>query len=102
MFLLNITVNIENGVREEWLDWMKKIHVPEVLKTGMFVENRIFKLLSEQEGQGGTTYAVQYMAESIGNLMEYRRKYEPALQAAHYEKFKDKYVEFSTILKEEK
>lgn len=102
MFLLNITVNIENGVREEWLEWMKTKHIPDVLKTGLFVENRIFKLLTEQEGHGGTTYAVQYMAESIGNLMEFRRKYEPALQAEHYKKFRDKYVEFSTILKQER
>ena len=36
MYIYNVTVSIEKSLADEWLTWMKTIHIPEVLATGYF------------------------------------------------------------------
>jgi hypothetical protein len=45
MLLYNVTVNVELGVHAEWLAWMKAVHIPEVMATGIFKSHRICNLL---------------------------------------------------------
>ena len=59
MILYNVTVNIDNDVREEWLQWMKETHIPEMMDTGLFLESRLSRILAEEEG--GSSYEVQYV-----------------------------------------
>jgi hypothetical protein len=98
MILYNVTVNIEDSVKEDWLKWMKEKHIPDVLNTGMFFENKIFRLLTEDEDAIGVTYAVQYYAESMEKIEEYKNKYAASLQEEHAARYKDKYVAFRTLL----
>ena len=91
-----MTVNIENDVREEWLNWMKEIHVPDVMRTGYFVENKICKVLVDEEQ--GTTYSIQYTCVNMKDLEEYQREHAPRLQKEHAEKFANKFVSFRTLL----
>jgi hypothetical protein len=96
MFIYNVTVNIANDVHDEWLKWMKEVHIPEVLNTGCFVENQIVKVLKVEDE--GTTYSLQYKFMSMDILDKYQNEYAPRLQAEHTEKYKDKFVAFRTIL----
>ena len=34
MYIYNVTTNIDESVHDEWLHWMKEIHIPDVLATG--------------------------------------------------------------------
>lgn len=96
MILYNVTVNIDQTVEQEWLQWMKEVHIPEVMATGMFLENKIFKLLVEEEQ--GTTYSFQYFAKSIKELNQYLQKFAPALQQDHAVKYNNKFVAFRSML----
>jgi hypothetical protein len=96
MIIYNVTVNIENDVREEWLNWMKTVHIPEVMATGYFIENMICKVLVDEEQ--GTTYSVQYTADNLQDVEEYRQKHSPRLQKELNDKFAGKYVSFRTLL----
>ncbi len=96
MIIYNITVNIENDVREEWLQWMKEKHIPDVMNTGYFLENKICKVLVDEEQ--GTTYSVQYICESIAKLEEYQLNHSPRLQKEHSDRYMNKYVSFRTLL----
>ena len=58
MILYNITVNIDKTSETEWLQWMKEVHMLEVMATGMFVESKIFMVLNE-ELNSGTSYSIQ-------------------------------------------
>ena len=62
MIIYNVTVNIEESIHDEWLEWIKN-HIPQVLATGKFIDARLTKVLVEEE-MGGTTYAIQYKAKS--------------------------------------
>jgi hypothetical protein len=54
MILYNVTVNIDPEVHEDWLNWMKNTHIPDVLNTGMFIDNRFLRVLNTEEGEGFT------------------------------------------------
>ncbi len=45
MFLYNVTITIDLDVHEDWVRWMRETHIPEVMATGMFVSNRMSRLL---------------------------------------------------------
>ncbi len=96
MIIYNVTVNVENDVRDEWVKWMKEIHIPEVMKTGYFTENKICKVLVDEEQ--GTTFSVQYTCKSIDVLKDYQSKEAPRLQKDHNEKYGTKAVAFRTLL----
>lgn len=95
MFIYNVTVTLEDSIHDEWLKWMKETHVPDVMRTGLFVENKICKILSEELE---TTYAIQYTFHNMDDMNRYQQEHAPRLQKEHAEKFKDKFAAFRTIL----
>ena len=95
MYIYNVTVTIDKNIHKEWLRWMKEIHIPDVMRTKCFVENKICRLITEEPE---TTYAVQYIFETMNDMNKYQKEFAPALQHEHKEKFKDKFAAFRTIL----
>jgi hypothetical protein len=96
MIIYNVTVNIENDVREEWLQWMKTKHIPDVMDTGYFIENKICKVLVDEEQ--GTTYSIQYTCKNMDKLKEYQHHHAPRLQKEHTDRYANKFVAFRTLL----
>lgn len=96
MVIYNVTVIIEEDVEQEWLQWMKEKHIPDVMNTGYFLENKICRILAEADG--GISYAVQYSCTSMADLDEYQEKHAPALQKEHTEKYNGKFAAFRTLL----
>lgn len=97
MILYNVTVSIDNSVADEWLQWMKDVHIPEVMGTGYFLANQICRVM-EEEDTGGTTYAVQYTCRNMDDLLEYQRDFSPALQQKVNERYAGRYASFRTVL----
>ena len=96
MIIYNVTVNIDESIHEEWLDWIKN-HIPEVLATGRFTEAKLTKVLVEEE-KGGVTYAIQYRAKSREELDNYYRLDADKLQKDGLVRFADKSLAFRTEL----
>jgi hypothetical protein len=96
MFIYNVTVNISDDVHTEWVNWMKEIHIPEVMKTGCFVDSQMVKVLYVEDE--GHTYSMQYKFLAMVDIERYQKEHAPALQADHTKKFKDKYTAFRTLL----
>lgn len=97
MIIYNITINIDESVESEWLDWMKKNHIPDVMVTGMFKEYKFLRLLGDDDS-GGHTYCVQYFCESIEKFKQYEDIFAPALRGEFNNRYKDKFVAFRTLL----
>ena len=97
MILYNVTVGIDQSVEQEWLQWMKNEHIPKVMSTGYFLEFKIFKVLSQQEGDN-PSYSIQYFTSSIDNIDQYLQKEAPALQQEHMQRYMNKHVAFRTLL----
>ena len=67
------------------------------MNTGLFVENKMMKLI-DPVYPDGTSYAIQYSCESNEKLEEYQTKHAPQLQQEHIDRYKDKFGAFRTIL----
>lgn len=96
MIIYNVTVIIIKEAEEEWLQWMKKVHIPDVMNTGLFIENQICKIFDDNEE--GTSYAVQYKMKDMATFQEYQEKFAAALQKEHTERYKNRYVAFRTLM----
>lgn len=97
MYLYNVTVNVEKELEPEWMTWMKEVHIPDVLATGMFHENKIFRILHDSE-DGSINYSIQYFTDSMEKVLEYQSKYAPKLQQDVRDKYQDRIVTFRTLL----
>jgi hypothetical protein len=97
MIIYNVTINIDQSVHDEWLTWMRTSHIPDVMRTGMFNESRILKVLGDDES-GGNTYSIQYTCDNMEKLQQYIDIYAPALRGEHTMRYKDKFVAFRTLL----
>ena len=97
MILYNVTVKIDTSVHDDWLHWMKTVHIPEVLDTGMFVEHKMGRILGQDETDG-ISYAIQYFCKSMDFLQKYQQEYAATLQAKHTKRYKNQYVAFRTLI----
>lgn len=96
MILYNVTVNIDLDVHDEWLRWMTETHIPDVMRTGLFLENKICKILAESEG--GVSYSIQYLCKDMPTFQQYEDIFAPALRQEHNEKFSGRFAAFRTLL----
>ncbi|MES2629758.1 MAG: DUF4286 family protein [Bacteroidota bacterium] len=96
MILYNVTVSLDESIHEDWLQWMKDKHVPDVMATGCFIENKMLRLLNEEDN--GITYAMQYLSPDMDTYERYQSEFAPALQHEYRERYKDKFAAFRTIL----
>ena len=96
MIIYNITCSVENEILEDWLIWIEKVHIPEILETKLFFEASINKVISVNDSD--CTYAISYSCESIKKLHEYQVKYSKKLQRKHSNRYGEKVLTFRTIL----
>lgn len=94
MIIYNVTVSLDPNIHDDWLQWMKEVHIPDVMNTGFFTSNRICRLIVDDE----VTYAIQYTCESQEKLNEYQKNYAPRLQEEHSSRYKGKFGAFRTLL----
>ena len=99
MIIYSVTVSVEREISEEWLSWMKSVHIPDVMATGYFKTHSIQRVLDPIVDVNMVTHNIQYRCESVLDLDQYQKEAAPALQKDHTERYKDKFVAFRTILK---
>ena len=94
MIIYNVTVSLDPSIHDDWLKWIKQVHIPDVMNTGFFSSNKIYRLLVDDE----LTYAIQYTCESQEKLEEYQKNHAPELQKEHSRRYKGKFGAFRTLL----
>lgn len=99
MIQYNVTINIENDILEEWMQWMRTEHIPSVMKTGIFVSYRIAEMLAPIDPeQEGSTFSFQYFCKTIEDYNRYEKEFAPALRAETTAKYGNKIVAFRSIM----
>lgn len=96
MIIYSVTVKIEKESEENWIKYMRKDHIPNVMATGCFMEYRFSRLMMDDPE--GTNYSIQYLCQDMDTLQRYQDQHAPVLQKEHTEKFKDKFVAFRSLL----
>jgi hypothetical protein len=101
MYIYNVTVGVDKSIEDEWLTWLKEIHIPAIMRTGLFVDNKIYKVVGVDEQQS-ISYATQYVARSLAEIDQYLKQHAHRLQEEGHQKFGDKQATFLTVLEEVK
>lgn len=96
MIIYNVTLNVDEDAADAWLHWMKTVHIPDVMATGLFLDNRICRVLAEEDG--GLTYAVQYTCADMATYERYKSEHAPRLQAETQKHFGGRFAAFRTLL----
>ncbi len=95
--IYNVTIKIESSIHEEWLAWMKEVHIPDVMKTGYFSSWKLTRIIEDPD-EHGVGYAIQYQTSKIEDLIAYQKMDAHRLQKAHAERYGQQYVAFRTVL----
>ena len=99
MILYNVTVKIDNEVHDEWLEYMQETHIPEVMQTGCFLENRLSRMVIPADPEkDGVTYSVQYLCGNMAILQQYQARFAPTLQQDHKQRYDGKFVAFRSVM----
>jgi hypothetical protein len=99
MILFNITVNISLAAEKDWLQFMKEVHIPEIMASGLPLETKLLRLLTEIDNEG-VTYTNQFIFRTMEDFLAYQTNYQAELQDKHHQKFNGQYVSFRTLLEE--
>jgi len=97
MIIYNVTVNVEDGILDDWKNWMTDVHIKDVLQTGLFSGYTFSQVLVEEES--GTTYSIQYFTADMESFQLYEQLYAKKLREETAKKFGQKIVAFRTLLK---
>ncbi|MBL7863611.1 MAG: DUF4286 family protein [Cyclobacteriaceae bacterium] len=99
MLIYNVTTGVDKKIEQEWLVWMKEVHIPDVMKTQMFLGYRMYRVLASDDEET-VSYAIQYQAKSIHQIEHYLEKFAPALREHVKTRFGERAVSFRTLLEE--
>jgi hypothetical protein len=97
MIVYNVTVIVDPSIHAEWLDWMKEVHLPEVLATGRFNNCNMFKI-NPQNTDEDQTYSIQYQADTMEDFEKYVANEAEGLKKKTAEKYGEKVLAYRTIL----
>ena len=97
MIVYNVTIQPTWKIHEEWLQWMRNDHVPEIMFTGLFTHHRILRLLDVDETDG-PTYAFQYFTTGKDKYELYISEHAKELRAKTMEKWGDQFVAFRSLM----
>ena len=97
MFIYNVTIKVEAAIADEWLQWLKGEHIPEVMATGCFDAYKIVRLL-EIDDTEGPTYAIQYNALSKALYNRYIIKHADVLRQKSYDRWGQRFMAFRSLM----
>jgi hypothetical protein len=97
MLIYNVTIKIEWEISTDWVEWMKTVHIPEVMDSGCFVKHHFVRILQIDETEG-PTYAVQYFADQLVKYDHYIKEFAPILREKTFEKWGAKFIAFRSLM----
>ena len=99
MIVYSVIVTIQSEIETQWRDWMKEVHIPDVLRTGCFPECRMYKM-REPAGEQ-PSYVMQYRCQSLEDYQRYRNASRPGvLQKEHSDQFGGRFTASRMVLEE--
>jgi hypothetical protein len=95
--LYNITTLVAHPISIEWLNWMRAKHIPEIMKSGCFLEYRLLQLQDQDETEG-LTFSLQLLAEKREDYERYLRDFAPTLREEALQNWGENALSFRTLM----
>jgi len=97
MVVYNVTTKLSWQIEEAWLQWQKESLIPEMLRTALISDHKIFRLLGQDDDEG-PTFTTQYFFNSTEDYEEYERLYSAAIRKKAIEKWNDQSISFHSVM----
>ena len=98
MIIYNVTLSINPTMESSVLAWLRETHIPEVMATGLFLSNNMFKIIESHTERSHNSYAIQYTLESWEKFNDYASNHAAELQSKTKLKFGENVLAFRTFL----
>ncbi len=85
MVVYQVSITLQAGRESEWIDWMRQVHLRDVLNTGCFTRCSVAKVVEPPGDE--VTYVIRYDCSSFEVYERYRTGFAPALQQEHTTRF---------------
>ncbi|MDI9358227.1 MAG: DUF4286 family protein [Phycisphaerales bacterium] len=99
MIIYNVTSKVSAPMQHDYIQWLKKEHVPDVLKTGCFDHAKIFRLLEVDDAEG-PSFVIQYVTGNKANYDRYIAQFANSLRQDAKDKWGHNIVSFRTVMEE--
>ena len=100
MIYYQINIRVKKDISNQWLEWMKKTHIPEVLDTGYFISYKISKVIKPVSEDDIVEFSIVYKCESFERYLDYSVKAASDLQNKHTEMFNGKVKAYRKVMVE--
>ena len=97
MIIYNVTVKVEHGIADAWLNWLKELHIPDIVATGCFTHATVARLIETDDAEG-PTFAVQYHAESKALYNRYITSFAEEMRKKAFDKWGNKFIAFRSVM----
>jgi hypothetical protein len=97
MIVYSVTVAVDRAIEEDWLSWMRDIHIPDVMATGYFEAYGMQKLIDLDSVGARVTYTINYYCESLDKYKSYRKQAAPKLQDEHTKRYRGRFSATRTL-----
>lgn len=97
MIIYNVTIKVHESIKQDWLQWLKEEHIPDIINSGCFTHAVILRLIEVDDSEG-PTYAVQYYAESKGLYNNYIENHSAQMRQKGFDKWGDKFIAFRSVM----
>lgn len=87
MIIYEVKISIDQDVEQEWLEWMKKEHAPDVVATGYAKSFQVLKPIEE----ASRTYFFQYIFDSLQDFETYKKEEALRLKLDVIERYPNKF-----------
>jgi len=95
--IYNVTIKVAHGIATDWVKWMKEVHIPDLLSTGLFNDSRLCRLLDHEE-EDGVTYVAQYFCDNEHQYRSYLELHAPEMRERAVKMFGDKFIAMRTAM----
>jgi Fic family protein len=97
MIVYNLSIKVLPEIEKDWISWLQQEHIPEVMASGQFTDNKIYRLLNHNEDDG-STFVIQYFAPSIDHYNKYIEEFASLLREKSIDRWGEKFIAFRTIM----
>lgn len=92
------TTAVAESVEQNWLEFMKKVQIPALMETGLFLDFR-FVRIPESEGVD-RSYNLQLRCENSEKFNEFKAFHENKFKQEVAKKFQGNYGSFQSMLEQ--
>ena len=97
MIVFNTTFHIEEGIHEEFIEYMLQVFIPMSTKSGLLTSPRLARIFGKEDDEG-LSFAMEFEVADIIAMEKWNAEESNIVYAPLMERFKEKIIGFSTLM----